>query len=176
MKNSLQNASSLFAFLESTVPSTIPLANGQATTREDFIADVKAGLQRAPMATRLTPHILSLIGWNDPYSDPIRRQFIPLASGFQQDHPRLQLDSLNESRDSPVKGLVHRYPDKVLFLGIALLQGYVTSKKWTNDLLSDFGVSRVLPFLHTIILGRDEDGDCDKETVPPSSKVLGADV
>ncbi|KAJ5561033.1 hypothetical protein N7535_009230 [Penicillium sp. DV-2018c] len=124
MKNSLQNASSLFAFLESTVPSTIPLANGQATTREDFIADVKAGLQHAPMATRLTPHILSLIGWNDPYSDPIRRQFIPLASGFQQDHPRLQLDSLSESRDSPVKGLVHRYPDKVLFLATSVCPVY----------------------------------------------------
>lgn len=33
------------------------------------------------------------------------------------DHPSLTLDSLHEAADSPVKGLVHRYPDKALFLG-----------------------------------------------------------
>ena len=32
------------------------------------------------------------------------------------DHPKLTLDSLDEAADSPVKGLVHRYPDKALFL------------------------------------------------------------
>jgi Lysine 2,3-aminomutase len=32
------------------------------------------------------------------------------------DHPKLALDSLHEEADSPVKGLVHRYPDKALFL------------------------------------------------------------
>lgn len=33
------------------------------------------------------------------------------------DHPKLTLDSLHETADSPVPGLVHRYPDKALFLG-----------------------------------------------------------
>jgi len=32
------------------------------------------------------------------------------------DHPKLTLDSLHETADSPVDGLVHRYPDKALFL------------------------------------------------------------
>src|SRR5687768_13015557 len=32
------------------------------------------------------------------------------------DHPKLGLDSLGEQADSPVSGLTHRYPDKVLFL------------------------------------------------------------
>jgi lysine 2,3-aminomutase len=114
--------------LSSVVPSAISTTSGQVTTRESFISDVAAGMQRAPMATRLTPHILALIAWDKPYSDPIRRQFIPLASSLQPDHPRLQLDSLHESRDSPVKGLVHRYPDKVLFLGIFLLCAYMTAK------------------------------------------------
>ncbi|KAJ5154616.1 Lysine-2-3-aminomutase family [Penicillium coprophilum] len=100
------------------------MASGQVTTRESFILDVAAGLQRAPMATRLTPHILALVGWDNPYSDPIRRQFIPLASESQPDHPQLQLDSLSESRDSPVKGLVHRYPDKVLFLASSVCPVY----------------------------------------------------
>lgn len=71
----------------------------------------------APMAVRLTPHILSVVDWNDPIQDPIRRQFIPLKSTLVRDHAALGFDSLHESKDSPVEGLVHRYPDKVLFLG-----------------------------------------------------------
>lgn len=35
---------------------------------------------------------------------------------MEPDHPKLTLDSLEETADSPVKGLVHRYPDKALFL------------------------------------------------------------
>jgi lysine 2,3-aminomutase len=78
---------------------------------------VQDGIKKAPMAIRLTPHILSLIDWTKPFTDPLRRQFIPLGSTKQPDHPKLKLDSLGETDDSPVKGLVHRYPDKALFLG-----------------------------------------------------------
>jgi lysine 2,3-aminomutase len=81
-----------------------------------FFADVAAGFQQAPMAVRVSPYALSLIDWNDPVNDPIRRQFIPLASTLLPDHPRLTLDSLHEQDDSPVPGLVHRYVDKALFL------------------------------------------------------------
>jgi lysine 2,3-aminomutase len=86
-------------------------------TRDDFICDVEEGMSRAPMAVRLTPHILSVAAWSDPLNDPIRRQFLPLKSTLAQDHPKLTLDSLHETSDSAVEGLVHRYPDKVLFLG-----------------------------------------------------------
>jgi lysine 2,3-aminomutase len=69
------------------------------------------------MAVKLTPHLLSLINWSDPLHDPLMRQFIPLKSRMQPDHPRLTLDSLDETGDSPVKGVIHRYPDKAVFLG-----------------------------------------------------------
>ena len=69
------------------------------------------------MAIRLTPHTLSIADWSNPLQDPIRRQFIPVKSALISDHPALGLDSLHEAHDSPVEGLVHRYPDKVLFLG-----------------------------------------------------------
>ena len=82
----------------------------------EFIADVKAGFRLAPMAVRVSPYAISLIDWNAPYDDPIRRQFIPVASTLLPDHPRLTLDSLHEQDDSPVPGLVHRYVDKALFL------------------------------------------------------------
>lgn len=71
----------------------------------------------APMAVRLTPHILSIVDWSRALDDPIRKQFIPLRSALVEDHPALSLDSLHEADDSPVPGLVHRYADKVLFLG-----------------------------------------------------------
>lgn len=82
----------------------------------EFIADVEDGFQRAPMAVRVTPYVLSLIDWSNPYSDPLRRQFIPVGSQLRPDHPMLTLDSLSEQADAPVPGLTHRYPDKALFL------------------------------------------------------------
>lgn len=69
-------------------------------TREQFITDATAALKLAPMAIRLTPHLLSVIDWNNPLDDPIRRQFLPLASGIVPDHEALKLDSLNEQDDS----------------------------------------------------------------------------
>jgi lysine 2,3-aminomutase len=83
-----------------------------------FIDDARAGFSHAPMAVRVSPYMLSLIDWNDPYADPIRRQFIPLRSTMRPDHPRLTLDSLHERQDAPVPGLVHRYTDKALFIAL----------------------------------------------------------
>lgn len=90
----------------------------------DFIEDARAGFAHAPMAVRVSPYAIALIDWNDPYNDPIRRQFIPTKSTFLPDHPRLTLDSLHEQADSPVPGLVHRYVDKALFLPLAVCPVY----------------------------------------------------
>jgi lysine 2,3-aminomutase len=83
-----------------------------------FASDVRSGLARAPMALRISPYLLSLIDWDRPWTDPIRTQFIPMASRMMEDHPSLTLDSLGERRDSPVPGLTHRYPDKALFIAL----------------------------------------------------------
>lgn len=91
---------------------------------EGFMEDVEQGMHEAPMNLRLSPYILSLINWNDPYRDPLRIQFIPIASARQADHPKLTLDSLHEQDDSPVQGLVHRYFDKVLFLPLDVCPVY----------------------------------------------------
>jgi lysine 2,3-aminomutase len=81
-----------------------------------FLADAREGFARAPMAVRVSPYMMASIDWTRPYEDPIRRQFIPVASKLIPDHPRLTLDSLHEQDDSPVQGLIHRYVDKALFL------------------------------------------------------------
>jgi lysine 2,3-aminomutase len=85
---------------------------------EAFVADAQRGFERAPMSVRVSPYLLSLIDWQNPYEDPLRAQFIPLGSRLLPDHPRLDLDSLHERADMPVPGLTHRYVDKALFLAL----------------------------------------------------------
>ncbi len=92
------------------------LAALKGMVSDEFIRDAEAGFLRAPMSVRVSPYLLSLIDWSRPYEDPLRRQFIPVASRLLPDHPKLDLDSLHEQADSPVPGLTHRYPDKALFL------------------------------------------------------------
>ncbi|MEE2753271.1 MAG: KamA family radical SAM protein [Candidatus Latescibacterota bacterium] len=81
-----------------------------------FCKDLTCGLANAPMSIRLSPYLLSLIDWDNPQDDPIRKQFLPLGSTSLSDHPELHLDSLHEQADSAVPGLTHRYPDRALFL------------------------------------------------------------
>ncbi len=85
---------------------------------DDFREDVAQAMAQATMAMRLSPYILSLIDWTDPYACPLRRQFISVKSSMRPDHPCVGLDSLGERHDAAVPGLVHRYPDKVLFLAL----------------------------------------------------------
>jgi lysine 2,3-aminomutase len=62
----------------------------------------------------VTPYFASLMDPNDP-ACPIRRQVVPLSHElvpFQSE----MADSLAEDAHSPVPGLVHRYPDRVLML------------------------------------------------------------
>ena len=73
---------------------------------------VKACLGTLRMA--ITPYYLSLIDLDDPF-DPIRRQAVPTAHELEA-APYEAADPLHEDTDSPVKGLTHRYPDRVLFL------------------------------------------------------------
>ena len=132
MVHTVGRASKLYDFLFDVLPKEIRRSGYAAASkvdarsynRESFIKDVEEGIGIAPMSTRMTPHILSVIDWENAFEDPIRQQFIPLKSTSVEDHPKLKLDSLYEVHDSPVRGLVPRYPDKVLFLGIENLIRY----------------------------------------------------
>ena len=62
----------------------------------------------------ITPYFVSLIDPDDP-NDPIRRQVLPQADEIVPFTGMME-DSLAEDRHSPVPGLVHRYPDRVLML------------------------------------------------------------
>ncbi len=62
----------------------------------------------------ITPYYLTLIDPNDP-NDPVRKQAVPTGNEAYRS-PEDLLDPLEEDGDSPVPGLTHRYPDRVLFL------------------------------------------------------------
>lgn len=62
----------------------------------------------------ISPYFASLIDPDDSKC-PIRRQCIPLENELQV-FPEEMVDPCGEEKHSPVHGLVHRYPDRVLFL------------------------------------------------------------
>jgi lysine 2,3-aminomutase len=63
-------------------------------------------------AVAITPAMVELIDPADP-ADPIARQFVPdLAELILS--PEERADPIGDQRLSPVKGIVHRYPDRVL--------------------------------------------------------------
>lgn len=62
----------------------------------------------------ITPYFASLIDTDNPHC-PVRKQIIPTAGEMVPFHSMME-DSLAEDRHSPVPGLVHRYPDRVLML------------------------------------------------------------
>jgi len=62
----------------------------------------------------ITPYFISLIDPDDP-DDPIRKQVVPTDRELVPFTAMME-DSLSEDRHSPVPGLVHRYPDRVLML------------------------------------------------------------
>ncbi|MEI6178504.1 MAG: KamA family radical SAM protein [Verrucomicrobiota bacterium] len=66
------------------------------------------------LAMSITPHFFNLIDRDNP-DCPIRRQVIPrIEEGWNA--PEEQADPCGEDSHMPVPGLVHRYPDRVLFL------------------------------------------------------------
>ncbi len=98
----------------------------QLRNRIDSLADLEARInlsdeERAgvllagtKLAMSITPHFFNLIDKNDP-DCPIRRQVIPrIEEGWTA--PEELADPCGEDSHMPVPGLVHRYPDRVLFL------------------------------------------------------------
>jgi lysine 2,3-aminomutase len=66
----------------------------------------------ARYAVAITPAMAELIDRNDAH-DPIARQFVPDAAELVT-QPQERADPIGDEAHSPVKGIVHRYPDRVL--------------------------------------------------------------
>lgn len=165
MSNSVQSERALCELLRAVLPATVPpqidmadhLRIKDVHTPEDFIQRVQEGIRKAPMAVRLSPHIIGMINWQDPLNDPVRRQFIPLSSPLGVDHPAADLDPMHESEYSPVEGLIHRYPDRALFMGEFPIPSEADGcdEKKLIRVVSDLDLSCVLSFLLPLLHRRE---------------------
>ena len=95
--------------------------SNRINTVEEFekIFPLTEGERKALSASHLfrvdiTPYFISLINPDDPH-DPVRKQVVPTAEELKPFTAMME-DSLAEDRHSPVPGLVHRYPDRVLMM------------------------------------------------------------
>jgi lysine 2,3-aminomutase len=77
-------------------------------------AEKRAALEKvaAQYAVAITPGMAELIDRADP-NDPMARQFVPDAAELEI-QPEERADPIGDDAHSPVDGVVHRYPDRVL--------------------------------------------------------------
>src|SRR3954452_14646373 len=77
-------------------------------------AEKRAALEKvaAQYAVAITPAMAELIDRADP-NDPMARQFVPDAAELEI-RPEERADPIGDDTHSPIEGIVHRYPDRVL--------------------------------------------------------------
>jgi len=73
-------------------------------------------------AVSVSPHLLALMDPVDP-GDPIARQFLPSLDELTV-LPEERTDPIGDAAHSPVSGIVHRHPDRVLFKVVAACPVY----------------------------------------------------
>ncbi|MBB3611690.1 lysine-2,3-aminomutase-like protein [Rhizobium sp. BK602] len=73
-------------------------------------------------AIALTPTVARLIDKADP-ADPIARQFVPDMAELRVT-PEERADPIGDHAHSPVEGIVHRYPDRVLLKAVHVCPVY----------------------------------------------------
>jgi lysine 2,3-aminomutase len=88
------------------------------TTEEEKALEL--GGEMLPMA--VTPHYMGLVSPNDP-DQALRRSMIPTVYELRRCSGEAD-DPLGEEHQSPIPGLVHRYPDRVLLLATDFCSAY----------------------------------------------------
>jgi lysine 2,3-aminomutase len=76
----------------------------------------------ARYAVAITPAITGLIDAADP-ADPIARQFVPDVAELDR-RPEETGDPIGDDAHSPIEGIVHRYPDRVLLKPVHVCAAY----------------------------------------------------
>jgi lysine 2,3-aminomutase len=96
--------------LKNSIVSSVELTKILGDTKENTILN----LPENHLPFRITPYYASLLSRLTP-GHPLYKTVIPCQEELLL-HPGEKPDPLDESSDSPVPALVHRYPDRVLFL------------------------------------------------------------
>jgi len=115
----------------------------------------RVGLARneGRMAMGITPFYAAAMDPENP-SDPLRRTVMPHMKEFQLSNDELR-DPCGEETDEVVPGLVHRYPDRVLFLPLnqcPVYCRYCTRKRWvgeTEPIINREQLDRVVHYLES---------------------------
>jgi lysine 2,3-aminomutase len=108
--------------------------------RREILRDFRMGI---------TPYYLSLIDPSDP-NDPVLRQVVPIADEY---HFRAfgDEDPLGEEKLSPVPGITHRYPDRVLMVisnSCAIYCRYCTRKRiMYEDATPDIEIDAMVDYI-----------------------------
>ena len=86
--------------------------------------EAQAGLEQvaARYAVTIPPAYANLIDRADP-NDPIARQFVPSVREFET-MPEENGDPIGDDAHSPVEGIVHRYPDRILLKIVSVCAVY----------------------------------------------------
>jgi lysine 2,3-aminomutase len=103
------------ASVSELTPSGATLRSPHALAEAGLVPSARLGELEAVArryAVAVTPLIARLIDPADP-DDPIARQFIPSRAELDR-HPEEREDPIGDHAHMPVKGIVHRYPDRVL--------------------------------------------------------------
>lgn len=105
LKNSINNGISLQKIIKLTEEENLALEENDKN-----------------LPLRITPYYASQI-WNKDSDHPLRKSVVPqifeFITSFGEDS-----DPLKEDEDSPVNGIIHRYPDRVLFLVTSVCSTY----------------------------------------------------
>jgi lysine 2,3-aminomutase len=133
-KNRVTKLDELRAFLD--IPSE------EITLREQVLSDFRMGI---------TPYYFALIDASDR-DDPILRQVVPLADEFYYRAVGDE-DPLGEEKFSPVPGITHRYPDRVLMVlsnNCAIYCRYCTRKRTMYEgATPDVEIDRMVEYIAT---------------------------
>ncbi len=102
----------------------------------ELTPEEKEGFRKAKgrLAMAITPYFFSLIDRKDP-NCPIRKQAIPRIEELTVS-PEERIDPCGEDSNSPVNGLVHRYPDRALLIitdSCAMYCRYCTRNRMVGD-------------------------------------------
>lgn len=128
-----------FDLLESLLDIKLP---------EEKRSKLKEITDKFPMS--ITPYYLSLIDTDDFENDPVFRQSAASVHELDSSNEDMK-DPLHEDKDSPVPGITHRYPDRVLFLVSNVCSMYCrhcTRKRRVGDVDN-------IPNKHQILVGID---------------------
>lgn len=91
---------------------TLPQLRDAGLVSADSAVELSAVLERYAMS--LTAEVVSAITTNGP-NGPVARQYVPSVEELRA-APGEQTDPIGDAAHSPVKGIVHRYPDRVLLM------------------------------------------------------------